>query len=389
MKMSTLKFFRVFCPQNRVLNHLRHGIRNYHLSGPKLLFSRENLGLDRFKDRQTVIKSQVGDLKEQFFERMDNYMDSSQDNRVFTADLKSVLHTTETQKDMDVAIKMCKRYHHQAEVLRFANFSFGPVLMRLLHCLRRSDVAYNIFMDQDMDGFFSQMASELILVDMLFEHQEYQKVIDVSEAIISQQRGGRYLSSDVLTVVTAACLKLNTPETFQYACDKLKESTKRKNFLPGRAVAYVLYQAIKQEQWEMAYSLMLANLTQSRTGLVPTSLANMKAVILARNGKMEEALSHVESLMKERPSRARKYRDDNKPARLFSETMDTLIACANENGSSDMKDNVEKLGSTIVEHNLLHKDPLEKYMFSVIARAPQKKIINHRDSLLREEDGYL
>ena len=52
--------------------------------------------------------------------------------------------------------------------------------MRMLHSQRRTQVAYDIFTDPNMEGFFVQMASELLMVDMLFENGEYEKVIDVS-----------------------------------------------------------------------------------------------------------------------------------------------------------------------------------------------------------------
>ena len=69
--------------------------------------------------------------------------------------------------------------------------------------------------------------------------------------------------------------------------------------------------------------------------------------------------------------------------------MDSLTACAHKSRDADMKERVEELKSTIVERNLLHKDQLDRYLFSTIDRVPKKKIVNSRDSLLREEDGFL
>ena len=69
--------------------------------------------------------------------------------------------------------------------------------------------------------------------------------------------------------------------------------------------------------------------------------------------------------------------------------IETLLSCATQYEDLESKKQIEELKETMLQKNLIHKDPLEKYLFTVIERIPQKRYINERDSLLKEEDGFL
>lgn len=52
---------------------------------------------------------------------------------IFTEDLKNIVHIASDVADTELVIKMIQRFNSQNKDLRFGNFVFGPVVMRMFY----------------------------------------------------------------------------------------------------------------------------------------------------------------------------------------------------------------------------------------------------------------
>lgn len=98
--------------------------------------------------------------------------------------------------------------------------------MRLLYIQNEVDVAlqvYNItfyidilayffrfqcFKAPEMDGFFDQLMTYQILLDLLFENKRYQDLLDVTDIVNSRQIEGQRFPRNVVVLALAACYKM-------------------------------------------------------------------------------------------------------------------------------------------------------------------------------------
>jgi len=142
-------------------------------------------------------------FSEKFCTRMADYLKTSETNTIFTEDLKSMVYIAETDSELNISLQMIRRsvlvnvtlhdywllvllrlscgiktrdfsqywiesksrlpqivnhlrsvdglfgrFHAQNSDVRFSNFIFGPLVMRLLHVLNKPDIAYEVFMDK-------------------------------------------------------------------------------------------------------------------------------------------------------------------------------------------------------------------------------------------------
>lgn len=128
--------------------------------------------------------------------------DENSKNLIFTEDLKNLLHIAE-KTDVPLLSQMISKFCTQSKEVRFGNYVFGPPVMRLLHLLKDSETAMKLFQDEQLDGFFDQLITYQLLLDLLFESKQYQEVLDMFEIIKSRQvQGGRF-SKHVLVLSLA------------------------------------------------------------------------------------------------------------------------------------------------------------------------------------------
>lgn len=59
--------------------------------------------------------------------------------------------------------------------------------MRLFHNLKDIDTALKLFKDESLDGFFDQLISYQLLLDLLYENGRYQEMLDIYNVIKERQ----------------------------------------------------------------------------------------------------------------------------------------------------------------------------------------------------------
>ena len=128
----------------------------------RTLYSLNSLGVDAYVATREKVQSYLQDGGVKFRSKMSEFLQEDSRNMIFTEDLKNMVHIVEkNQADVDLTIKMLKKYVHsirltsylqpfhfrfntQNKEVRFGNFIFGPVVMRMFHYLKEEELALQV-----------------------------------------------------------------------------------------------------------------------------------------------------------------------------------------------------------------------------------------------------
>jgi pentatricopeptide repeat domain-containing protein 2 len=253
----------------------------------KNLYTAEALGLNGFLATKEKTKLQFdGGKEEKFREKMNEFITSPTNNIVFTEDLKNMVHLAERNEgDITLVKEMLKKFNSQNKELRFGNYIFGPVILRMFHNLNDFESAQEVFTNESVGDLFDQLISYQLLLDMLYENKKYKEVREVFEMIRSRQlQGGRYPKHCVV-LAFGACYKENTPESFAYMKQLWSELGKIGHQPMRKGVTFASALAIAQKEFhiglELACSVRQQNYVTAR---------NLKVLALAELGRLDDVL---------------------------------------------------------------------------------------------------
>lgn len=119
------------------------------LQSSRNLFSASSLSINGHLAKRDQTKSYFADRERAFKSRIKQFVDSppSRDNMIFTQDVKNMLHLVENEpRDIELLMKVLRKYTNQEPFLSTDNYLFGPVLMRLLHVYKLDDVALTVWL---------------------------------------------------------------------------------------------------------------------------------------------------------------------------------------------------------------------------------------------------
>lgn len=219
--------------------------------------------------------------------------DDNSRNMIFTEDLKNMVHIAEkNQPDLELVVKMIKKFNAQNKEVRFGNFIFGPVVMRMFHHLKEDELALQCFKNAEMDGFFDQLSSYQILVDMLYEQGRYQDVRDVFDIIKSRQIQGGMYPKHVVVIVFAACYKENTAASFEYSTKLWKELNDVGHIPMRKTTTFAAALALAQNAPHIALEIVGTVRQQNYM-----TVRNIKVVALAQLGRPDDALPVLRSVL--------------------------------------------------------------------------------------------
>lgn len=258
----------------------------------RLLYAPATLGIEGCLVTKEKIKSQLTNGTENFKSKMQEFVAREDRSMIFTEDLKNMIHIAEDSKDVELIEKMIRRFTTQNQELRFGNYVFGPVVMRMLFQLKDQDTALYLFKDESFNGFFDQLMSYQILCDMLFESKRYQDVLDVYNIIKSRQvQGGRY-PKHVIVIILAACYKMNTPEALQYTVELWKELQNAGHIPMRKASTFAAALALNQNSPHIALEIV-SQVKQQKY----VTVRNIKVLALADLNRHEDVLPILRSVL--------------------------------------------------------------------------------------------
>lgn len=255
------------------------------------LFAANALGLDTYVQSRDRTNLQITNV-DRFKTKMVEFVkDENSKNLIFTEDLKNMVHISE-KEDVELLSQMIKRFCSQSKEVRFGNFIFGPPTMRFFHFVKDSDSALKLFNDESLGGFFDQVITYQILLDLLFEKGQYQEIIDTFETIQSRQLQGARFPKHVVILVFGACYRLNTKESLEYAKKTWQKAVDSGHIPLRRGATFFSALALKQNEPFVALEI-LTNLK----GQNYVSVRALKSLALARLKRFDDVLPILRSLL--------------------------------------------------------------------------------------------
>ncbi|KAJ8925625.1 hypothetical protein NQ315_009469 [Exocentrus adspersus] len=256
------------------------------------LYSKTTLGIEAFNLQREKTHHQMENIAERFRQKMTEYSSENSKDMVFTEDLKNMIHLSENDEDIELVVRMMKKFNQQNKQLRFGNFIFGPVVMRLFYVFNKADLALECFKSPEMAGFFDQLMSYQILLDLLYENQKYSEVLEVVDLIRSKQIEGTQYPRNIVVLALAACYKINSKESLDYALKLWQDLKNIGHFPMRRATTFCAGIALNQGQPAIALEILASARNQNYT-----TVRNLRAVALAEIGRVEDALPILKSVL--------------------------------------------------------------------------------------------
>lgn len=208
--------------------------------------------------------------------------------------------------------------------------------MRLFYHLKAYDVALQCFNDSELEGMFDQLISYQILIDMLYEQNRYDDILNVFHVIKSRQiQGGRY-PRHVIVLVFGACYKKNTPESFQYSKELWNELNNVGHEPMRRAATFAAGLAIQQNNAPVALEI-LSSIRQQHY----MTVRNLKVLALSQMGRADDALPVLRSVLE---------MNDPNAQRLHTFTKDVV---------ENVKESINKLKNKDIQQQF---DRIEKFL---------------------------
>ncbi|XP_001946785.1 pentatricopeptide repeat-containing protein 2, mitochondrial [Acyrthosiphon pisum] len=339
------------------------------------LYERAAIGLDKYEFFREKIEKQFSDSDKQLFrERMKSFADPESSSLIFTEDLKQIVHMVgDNEADLTLVEKMMKKYNKQNQGLRFGNFTFGPVVMRMYYHLNKPDIALQLFNDPEMDGFFNHLSSYQILMDLLFVNEQFDQILVVYKTIQDRQLQIAKFPKGVMMLVFAACYKLNTTESFEYAC-KLWNDQREAGHSPIRkTITFFAANAINQNSPHIALEVITSVRNQSYV-----TLRNIKVVALCDLGRIIDALPLLRSVlsldqpMSGAPAVKQTYCRD---------VINLVKSAAEKHNDKEISLELDRIFNQLEELNMITETTLDSLLCSEI-KMIDRSDTNNRESLV-------
>lgn len=186
------------------------------------------------------------------------------------------------------------RFNSQNKEVRFGNFIFGPIVMRMFHHLGDEQRALDCFNNPELSGFFDQLISYQILVDMLYEKERFADVRRVFDAIRARQIQGGMYPKHVVVVVFAACYKENSAESAAYSAQLWKELNDVGHIPMRKATTFAAALALAQNEPHVALEIVGTVRQQSYM-----TVRNIRVLALAQLGRADDVLPVLRSVLEQ------------------------------------------------------------------------------------------
>ncbi|CAH0550263.1 unnamed protein product [Brassicogethes aeneus] len=328
------------------------------------LYSKSTLGIDGFTMQQEKTRMQMHNISDKFREKMNEYSNEDSKSMIFTEDLKNMIHLSESDEDIQLVYNMIKKFNAQNKQVRFGNYVFGPVVMRMLHLYGKHDMAWELFNSPEMDGFFDQVMTYQILLDLLYENGKYDEVLKAVDIVKSRQLEGAKYPRNVVVLALAACYKLNTKESLDYAVKMWQELSEVGHLPMRRATTFAAGLALNQGQPAIALEILVSCRNQNYT-----TIRNIKVAAFADLGRVEDAIPVLKSILS----------DDNPGTTVHTFNKDVIEKVKNAVVQLDNPDTsleFNRIEQMLQKQGHIADTVLDEQLCSEIQRPP---MMNNRD----------
>lgn len=296
-------------------------------------------------------------------------------NLIFSEDLKNMVHLASDKNDTLLLSKMIEKFCAQSKEARFGNFVFGPPIMRLLHHLKDPESALALFKQEELNGFFDQLASYQVLFDLLFESGRHEDVLETFEVIQTRQvQGGRFPKHAVVLTL-ASCYKLNTPASFEYATKVYKEASDSGHVIMRKGISFFACLALRQGSSNVALEV-LSNVKQQNYLTIRT----LKALAFAHLKRFDDSLAILKSLAALDSPTTEKQ---TFPKSLIEE----LSILFQENKNKELQKDFEKVTEFLEKHGHISQNTIDDILCTEIQQTVRTENDRFRSNDFNQSRG--
>ncbi|XP_012284362.1 pentatricopeptide repeat-containing protein 2, mitochondrial-like [Orussus abietinus] len=324
------------------------------VQGFRLLYTQGSIGMNGYLKLRGIYHKQFLNVETTFRDKMKEFVEDNSSNMIFTEDLKAMLHLVEkSPEDIELLVKMLRKFNSQNKELRFGNFIFGPVVMRTMYHLDVPDITLELFHDPEFHSFFNQFISYQILMDMLYNHGRFDDVRKVYDSIKERRTDNIMYPRHATNIVTAACLRQNTPDSFEYVVNIAKEMKKNGLLLPNRTIGYIATLALKQGFPEVALEM-----SSMHRNMKSISCRCIRVASFARLNRLNSIIPIIRnSLDSDHPTFKEMY---------FKDVIEMLDEAVQRSSEDQLKQEVQRLLKEIINRQSIREMTLEQYVLSEI-----------------------
>lgn len=229
--------------------------------------------------------------------------------------------------------------------------SSGPVIMRMYHVLKNDDAALKVFLDKEMDGFFDQMMSYQILLDLLYVKGRYADVRSTYDIIKQRQLEGARYPKHCMVLVLGACYKENTPESFQYSKDLWKGMTEAGHIPMRKAATFAAGLALMQKAPHIALEIISGSPQQNYV-----TVRNIKIQALIDLNRLEDAVPLLRSILEVAPT------GPNKQQTIAKDVVENVKNAIAKSDNADLKSDFIRIEKYLREHEHISDNTLDELL---------------------------
>lgn len=223
--------------------------------------------------------------------------------------------------------------------------------MRMFHVLKKDDVALRVFLDKDMEGFFDQMMSYQILLDLLYKSGRFADVRTTYDAIKGRQLEGARYPKHCIVLVFGACFQENTPESFEYS-KKLWTELSEVGHIPMRkAATFAAGLALKQKAPHIALEIVSGVPQQNYV-----SIRNIKIQALIDLNRFDDAIPLMRSILEVAPT------GPNKQQTIVKDVLENVKQAINKSDNLDLKNDFTRIEKYLQEHDHVSNTTLNELL---------------------------
>ncbi|XP_073953806.1 pentatricopeptide repeat-containing protein 2, mitochondrial-like [Choristoneura fumiferana] len=348
--------------RNPIVNNFRFFLpcRAIQLTRVSQLYAPSALGIDGFLHSRKKVKEQFINFSDKFRTKMTEFVDDPK-SMIFTEDLKNMVHMAEPS-DLELCLKMVKKFNTQTTEYRFGSFVFGPVVMRMFHFLDAPNEALQCFEDPANDKFFDQLVTYQVLLDLLYSHEMYDEMYRVFEKVKERQVNMSKYPKYPVVLILAACYKQNSPQSMEYASKLWSDMNKTGTVPLRRACTFFAALALKQG----APHIALESISIQKQHYV--TIRNIKASALAEMGRADDAIPVLRAVLEiDSPQQKDKHT-------FFEETIAKVREAVEKSDNKDVKKEFDDIVTAMVDRQLIDsKQTLDMLLNAEIAGLPKKQ----------------
>jgi len=363
LHQSSVMALRGFAGLKRILDHtpkasstwcMFNSLNVQHGTAVRTLFTKSALGTDGYEKQRARTQAQFTGMVDKFRDKMKEFTESETKQMIFTEDLKNMVHLIENKpEDLALIVQMIKRFNTQNRHLRFGNFVFGPVVMRMFHFLNEPKLALEAYNDPELHQFFEQITSAHILFDLLYKNGMYDSILETFQAVQERQLQGQKFPRNVTILVFAACYKLNTVQSYETVL-KLLTAMKEIGAEPvRRCISYAASLALHQNAPQVALEI-LSNTRNSNY----VSIRNLKLLSLAELDRPDDCLPILRFSIEFDSSTA----TEAKRHSVLQEVLDKIQASVERLGNQEVTLEFTRIQKALVEGNQASKQTMAELL---------------------------